>query len=98
MSYTFKLKLEKAQSRLALLRDDKELAVREWPEARDMGQRLFEALAEILKEQGLRAIDVTDFQVESDLPDVYTSARIAETVRKVYTFGRESRGEERDER
>ncbi len=87
MAYTFKLKLQKEASRLVLLDDGNEVVVREWPEARDMGQKLFAALADMLKEQGLKPEAVEDFVVESDLPDVYTSTRIAETVKKVYTFG-----------
>ena len=84
--YIFRLKLQKEKSKLVLLNDDNEMAVREWPEARDMGTKLFAAMAEILKEQGLKPTDVADFEVESELPDVYTSVRIAETVKKVYGF------------
>ena len=84
--YIFRLVLKKEQSKLSLLSDDEEV-VREWPEGRDMGQRLFEAMAEILKEQVLKPEAVDDFVVESELPDVYTSTRIAETVKKVYSFG-----------
>lgn len=85
--YTFRLKLEKEKSKLSLLSDGKEVAAREWPEARDMGARLFEAMPELLKEQNLKPEAVEDFVVESELPDVYTSSRIAETVKKVYSFG-----------
>lgn len=85
--YIFRLKLEKEKSQLALLKVDVEVAVRAWPEARDMGMKLFEAMAEILEEQGLESAAVSDFVVESELPDVYTSTRIAETVKKVYAFG-----------
>ncbi len=86
MKYIFRLELKKESSKLILLRDDVEVAVRVWPEARDMGTKLFEAMAEILKEQGLEPAAVSDFMVESELPDVYTSTRIAETVKKVYGF------------
>ena len=87
MLYTFKLKLEKTKSELSLLEDGTVKAVREWPEARDMGTKVFEAMAEILKGEGLRPDEVSDCVVESDLPDVYTSTRIAETLKKVYAFG-----------
>lgn len=85
--YTFQLVLKKEQSKLVLLKDDVEVAVRQWPEARDMGTRVFEAMGEILGEAGLRPDEVSDCVVESDLPDVYTSTRIAETLKKVYAFG-----------
>lgn len=87
MKYIFKLHLEKESSQLSLLKDGENIGERTWPEARDMGQRLFEAIAELLKEQGLKPEAVGEFLVESALPDVYTSSRIAETVKKVYTFG-----------
>ncbi len=87
MSYVFRLKLEKTKSELALLEDGSVRAVRTWPEARDMGTKLFEALSELLEEQGLKPTAVEGFVVESELPDVYTSMRIAETVKKVYAFG-----------
>lgn len=85
--YTFQLVLKKEQSKLVLLNNGSEIAVREWPEARDMGTRVFEAMGEILGEAGLRPDQVSDCVVESDLPDVYTSTRIAETLKKVYAFG-----------
>ncbi len=84
--YTFRLQLEKDKSKLVLLNDDTEVAVREWPEARDMGTKVFEAMGGILGEAGLRPDEVSDCVVESELPDVYTSTRIAETIKKVYGF------------
>lgn len=84
--YIFRLKLEKEKSRLALLKDDVEVTVREWPEARDMGQQLFQAMDALLREHNFKPEGIADLGVESELPDVYTSARIAETVRKVYQF------------
>lgn len=87
MPYTFKLKLEKTKSELLLLEDGEIRAIRSWPEARDMGTKVFEAMGEILGEAGLRPDEVSDCVVESELPDVYTSTRIAETLKKVYAFG-----------
>lgn len=87
MPYTFKLKLEKTKSELLLLEDGEIRAIRSWPEARDMGTKVFQAMGEILKGTGLRPDQVSDCVVESDLPDVYTSTRIAETLKKVYAFG-----------
>ena len=87
MKYIFRLELQKESSKLILLEDDKEVAERTWPEARDMGTKLFEVISALLDEQGLKPSAVEDFVVESELPDVYTSTRIAETVKKVYAFG-----------
>lgn len=87
MQYIFKLELQKESSKLSLLKDDAVVTERMWPEARDMGTKVFEAMAEILKGEGMRPEAVSEFVVESELPDVYTSTRIAETIKKVYAFG-----------
>lgn len=85
--YIFKLIITKDQSKLTLLKDEQVLAEKSWDEARDMGKRLFEGIAQLLKENNLQPIDVSDFVVDSDMPEGYTSMRIAETVKRVYTFG-----------
>ena len=41
----------------------------------------------LLKENNLQPIDVRDFVVDSEIPENYTSVRIAETVKRVYAFG-----------
>lgn len=87
MPYIFKLNITKEQSVLVLLKENEEVARREWQEGRDMGRRLFEGIAQLLKENNLQPEEVSDFVVESDMPEGYTSMRIAETVKKVYTFG-----------
>lgn len=87
MSYIFKLELRKESSTLSLLKEGEVVDTKSWPEGRDMGKRLFGSLAELLKEQGIKPEEVSDFLVESELPEVYTSTRIAETVKKVYAFG-----------
>ncbi len=87
MTYVFRLKIEKDKSSLALVKDGAVRAAREWSETRDMGQRLFQAIDELLSEQGIKPEDVADFEIDSDMPDGYMSMRIAETVKKTYTFG-----------
>lgn len=87
MVYTFHLKIEKEKSHLSLMQDGDVMMSKEWPEGRDMGRRLFAAIAELLEENNLSPEQVTDFIVDSEMPDNYTSMRIAETVKKVYTFG-----------
>ena len=52
-----------------------------------MGRRLFQAIALLLAAHHLHPEQVSDFTVNSEMPDNYTSMRIAETVKKVYTFG-----------
>ncbi|MDP3957792.1 MAG: hypothetical protein Q8Q10_04835 [bacterium] len=84
--YIFKLVITKEQSKLTLLKDEQVLAEKKWQEGRDMGRRLFEGIAGLLKENNLQPQEVSDFVVDSDMPEGYTSMRIAETVRKVYEF------------
>lgn len=86
MPHTFNLHIEKEKSRLALLDDGKEVASKEWNDGRDMGQQLFSAIDELLGERGIRPEAVSGFEIDSDLPDGYTSMRIAETVKKSYLF------------
>lgn len=84
--FTFKLMIAKDQSKLSLLEDGKEKTSREWQEGRDMGRRLFEGIVGLLKENNLKAEEVSDFVVDSEMPEGYTSMRIAETVKRVYEF------------
>lgn len=86
MGRAFVLKVEKERSRLALLEDGTEVVSREWAEGRDMGRQLFESIDAILAGQGLAPTDVSDFTVETDVSDNFTSVKIAETVAKTYRF------------
>lgn len=86
MKYIFKLNVRKERSALSLLRDDKEIGKHEWLEGRDMGRRLFEGIAGLLEENNLKPEEVSDVVIDSEIPENYTSMRIAETVRKVYAF------------
>ena len=86
-TYTFKLFIEKEKSQLSLLEDGEVGAHKEWPEERDMGRRLFEAIAALLEKNKLQPEQVSAFVVESELSDTSTSMRIAETVKRVYAFG-----------
>ena len=58
----------------------------EWQEGRDMGRRLFQGIATLLKKNNLKPEAVSDFVIDSEIPENYTSIRIAETVKKVYAF------------
>lgn len=86
MKYIFHLKIEKEKSGLSLLKDGLILGKKEWEEGRDMGRRLFEGIAELLRENNLEAKQISDMVIDSEIPENYTSMRIAETVKKVYAF------------
>lgn len=92
MLYIFKLIITKDRSTLALLKDGETFAEKSWNEGRDMGRRLFEGMEGLFEENNLKPIDVSDFVVDSEIPENYTSMRIAETVRKVYQFAIKTKG------
>jgi len=99
MSHSFELHIGKERSRLILLEDGSRRTSREWPESRDMGRQLVEAIEEILAEVGIRPTDVSMFDVESDVSDNFTSVRIAHSVAATYEFGASfSRGSNDDDR
>lgn len=87
MKYVFSLHIAKESSTLSILKNGDVSDVRSWPEQRDMGRKLFEAIDVLLQTCGLAPAQVSDFIIESDLPEHATSLRIAETVKKVYAFG-----------
>jgi len=86
MSYIFHLKIEKEKSGLSLLKEDLVMGKVEWQEGRDMGRRLFQGIATPYKKNNLKPEAVSDFVIDSEIPENYTSIRIAETVKKVYAF------------
>lgn len=85
-TYTFKLKIEKEKSTLFLFENGVVKTEKEWLEGRDMGKRLFEAMEELLAKNHLQPEEVSDFMVDSEIPEYCTSARIAETVKRAYVF------------
>ncbi len=87
MTYSFNLHIGKESSRLVLLRDGEESVSREWPEARDMGRQLFEAIDGILAKADLAPTDVVSFGVATDVSDNFTSVKIAQTVARAWEFG-----------
>lgn len=80
------MQVNKEQSSLALLKDEEKIAKKEWPEKRDMGRQVLEALRGILEETRLDPKLVEEFRVGGDAPENFTSKRIAETIARVYTF------------
>ncbi len=87
MEYVFRLEIGREGSKLALLEGERVISSREWPEALDMGHQLFEAIDGLLKESGVAPTDVTHFTIETDIPESFTSVRIAESVAKAWEYG-----------
>lgn len=52
-----------------------------------MGYQLFEAIEGILKETGAAPTDVASFSIETDIPDSFTSVKIAQSVAKAWEYG-----------
>ncbi len=86
MANIFVLNIEKEKSCLTLFEGEKVIASRAWAERRDMGEQLFVAIDEILRERGLSAEMVTDFRIETEVSDAFTSVKIAQTVAKTFLF------------
>jgi tRNA A37 threonylcarbamoyladenosine modification protein TsaB len=87
MKHSFRLEIGREGSKLALLEGGGVISSREWPEARDMGRQLFEAIDFLLKESGIAPTDVTHFDIETDIPESFTSVRIAQSVAKAWEYG-----------
>lgn len=86
MPYTFKLTIEKENSKLTLLKDDVPVASRTWPEERGSGKAILTAIHEILVEMSVTPQMVDNFVIDSNLPETYTSYRIAKTIAVTYGF------------
>lgn len=84
--HSFLLTLTKTDARLVLLHDGEIVAEKSWQESRDLGRQLFEGIDMLLRENDLNPQDVSDFRLETDVSDNFTSVKIAETVARVYTW------------
>lgn len=51
---------------------------------RELLEKLLPAIDELLSKHSLSSKDITDIRVKSDLPDGYSSRRIAETVARTW--------------
>lgn len=84
--YSFLLTLTKTNAKLQLMRDGECVTEKSWAESRDLGRQLFEGIEALLQENSLNPQDVSDFQLETDVSDNFTSVKIAQTVQAVFNF------------
>lgn len=84
--YTFNLTVNNDSSTLKLLKGGELLMEKSWPEERDMGKQLLSALKSILDESGVSPEEIQEFVLDGETQENFTSRRIAETVKNVYTF------------
>lgn len=76
--------VEEAVTDVVLFCDGKELdRVRIEPN-RELLEKILPTINEFLTKQGVSPSDIEDIRVESDLPDGYSSRRIAETFMNVW--------------
>ena len=74
-----------------VLRDgEKSLDERQWTDENDLLERFFPTLEEMLQSNQVDITDVDKFLLETNIPQGYTTARIARTIVKVLNFARQS--------
>lgn len=86
MEYSLLLTVNNDSSALQLLKGEDVVLEKTWLEERDMGRQLLQALKTILDEGGIAPEEVKDFVIDGTTQENFTSRRIAETVKNVYTF------------
>ena len=74
--------------KISLLRDKKEVDVLEFPEENNLSDRLLLSIADLLKKNKLKATDIAEARLETDLTDGFTTYRIAKTIVDSFNWGR----------
>lgn len=59
-------------------------------DGRSVFETLLPAVDTMLKKHNLQQEEITDFTIESSLPDGYSARRIAETIARVFAFSKKS--------
>lgn len=86
--YQFVLRVDEIATEILLFSGEKEIdRVRVEPN-RELLEKLLPAINALLSKHSLSPKDVADVCVESELPDGYSSRRIAETVVNTWGMGR----------
>ena len=78
------LHVEEAVTDVVLFRGSEEVSRVRIEPNRELLEKLLPAIDALLAEQSIAPHDIADVRVESDLPDGYSSRRIAETVAGVW--------------
>lgn len=76
--------VEEATTDVVLFRGEKEIGRMRVEPNRELLEKLLPAIDALLLEHSLMPLDVEDIRVESDLPDGYSSRRIAEAVMNIW--------------
>ena len=85
-----KLSLNEKEISLVLQGDDKIIDKEQWTDENNLLEKFFPILEEILVHNNLTIESVDEFILDTNLPEGYTTARIAQTIIKTLEFAHNS--------
>lgn len=81
-----KLFIKAKEVTLSLLNEEKILSEKKWQDENNLLEKFFPAIEEILKKNDLDISNLQDFVLETDVPEGYTTERIARTIIQTLKF------------
>lgn len=84
---TLTLLLVGKQVSLLLSKDGEPVDKREWEDQNDLSETFFPQLEDLLGVNGATLNDLKDFVLKNDLPEGYTTGRIAKTIMDSLKYG-----------
>jgi tRNA A37 threonylcarbamoyladenosine modification protein TsaB len=87
---TITLALKEKDVTLVLTEKGEMIAQKKWCDNNDLLERFFPALDELLRENALVCENIEEFLLTTQIPQGYTTARIARTIIKALNFARQS--------
>lgn len=81
-----KLFIQAKNVTLSLFDENKIFSERKWVDENNLLEKFFPALEEILLENNLDIENIEDFILETDIPEGYTTERIARTIIQTFNF------------
>lgn len=83
------LSIKEKNVRLSLLNNNDLVSEKKWVDKNNLLEKFFPAIDEILKENNLEIRDIKEFSLETDVPQGYTTERIARTIIQTLNFALE---------
>lgn len=80
------IKIDDNEIRIILKKGDNIADEVFWKEDRNLSQRLLAEIDNLLKKNNLNPYDIKKMKVETEIPDKFTTVRIAKTVAKTFNF------------
>lgn len=84
------LLLKEKNVELVLLDGEKSLDKEKWVDENNLLEKFFPIVDDMLKRNNLNIDDIDDFVLETNIPEGYTTARIAQTIIKTFQFAHNS--------